>query len=110
MRRLNVRPDTLRFMMKLRASLGKCISLFATALFIGCQEPPRPAPAEPLAEYLEYNQSERLNRPESFIDYLRKTRFTHGELDHIPPYAIIFYGDPTRFFPQMGITPADYDF
>ncbi len=61
----------------------------------------------PLDEYARYNDSERFNRPESYVSFLRKTRFTHGELDHFPRLAIVFYGNPEKYFDALGIASND---
>ena len=62
----------------------------------------------PLAEYAEFAGSERNNLPESYIDFLRKTRFTHGELDHLPPFAVILYGNPEKYLARLGVTADQY--
>ena len=43
----------------------------------------------PLDEYYQYNDSARENTPDSYIGWLKKSRFKNGELDHLPRFAII---------------------
>jgi len=61
----------------------------------------------PLAEYARHNLTPRQNLPGSYIDYLKTTRFTHHELDNLPPYAVLFYGDPQKYLAQLNLTPGE---
>ena len=70
-------------------------------LVCGCAAPP-----SPLAEYTADTAGPRENLPGSYIDYLRSSRFTHGELDHLPPYAILLHGDPETLLPAAGVDRA----
>src|SRR6476469_6447351 len=45
----------------------------------------------PLSEYTRHNQTERIVRPEGFIQYVKGRYYPHGELDHLPTAAIILY-------------------
>ena len=47
----------------------------------------------PLAEYSAHNATERVILPGDYVEYLRKEKFTHGELDHLPSMAIILHHD-----------------
>jgi uridine phosphorylase len=69
-------------------------------LLVGCAAPP------PLSEYAADATEPRQNLPGSYIDYLRTSRFTHGEIDHLPPYAILLHGDPESLLPAAGIDRA----
>jgi hypothetical protein len=53
----------------------------------------------PLAEYTADTAGPRENLPGSYFDDLRSSRSTHGELDHLPPYAILLHGDPETLRP-----------
>ncbi len=68
-------------------------------LLAGCQTAPR----TPLSEYTADNAGPRQNEPASYIDYLKSSRFKHGELDHLPPYAILLHGDPETLLPTAGV-------
>ena len=63
----------------------------------GCAASPAP-----LAEYAADHAGPRQNLPGSYIEYLKSSRFTHGELDHLPPYAILLHGDPETLLPLAG--------
>ena len=60
-------------------------------------ETPAALPAQPamqllpLQEYSAFNASERINDPADFIAFLKRSRFKHGELDHLPDTAIILH-------------------
>jgi Phosphorylase superfamily len=57
------------------------------SLLVGC------ADSRPLGEYSAYTRSERVILPRDYVDYLKREKFTHGELDHLPPGAIILHHD-----------------
>src|SRR5215212_7809078 len=58
------------------------------SLLAGCAGPGRP-----LREYSAYNASERVILPSDYVAYLKREKFTHGELDHLPASAIILHHD-----------------
>jgi len=60
---------------------------------VGCGETRRP-----LAEYSAYNATERVILPSDYVDYLRKEKFTHGELDRLPTVAIILHHDDVEAY------------
>ncbi len=66
------------------------------ALLAGCAAPP------PLAEYTADHAGPRQNLPGGYVDYLKSSRFTHGELDHLPPFAILLHADPDAVLPAAG--------
>ncbi len=74
--------------------------------------PGRRAPAgavlPPARRYAADHAGPRQNLPGSYIDYLRTSRFTHGELDHLPPYAILLHGDPETLLPAAGIDRSSW--
>ena len=45
----------------------------------------------PLDDYAKYSDTPRENFPEGYISFLKKTRFTKGELDNFPKCAVILY-------------------
>jgi purine-nucleoside phosphorylase len=68
-----------------------------------------PACTAPLAEYSAYSTSQRYNAAADYIAYLKtQSRFAHGELDHLPRNAIIFYGDPVPLLTQLGYAPRTW--
>ena len=80
----------------------RLVAVTTLALLAGCAAP---SPA-PLAEYTTDNAGPRQNTPDSYVAYLRSSRFTHGELDHLPPYAILLHGDPDALLPAAGVDRA----
>ena len=76
---------------------GRSLISSAVLCLVGCAAPP------PLAEYAADAAGPRQNDPASYVAYLRTGRFTHGELDHLPPYAILLHGDPATLLPAAGI-------
>jgi hypothetical protein len=70
-------------------------------LIAGCAAPP-----PLLSEYAADHTGPRLNEPAGYIDHLKATRFTRGELDHLPPYAILLHGDPETLLPAAGVDRA----
>ena len=83
---------------------ARWISFLFSALLAGCavQSPP------PLAEYAADHAGPRQNLPGSYIDYLKSSRFTHGQLDHLPRYAILLHGDPDALLPLAGFPPSTW--
>ena len=77
------------------------LAVTALVLLAGCA-----SPAAPLAEYTADSAGPRQNTPDSYVAYLKQSRFTHGELDHLPPCAILLHGDPEALLPAVGIRPA----
>jgi purine-nucleoside phosphorylase len=56
-----------------------------------------------LSEYYRFNTSTRQILPQDYVAYLRATRFTNGELDHLPPCAIILHcADVGSFLLSVG--------
>ena len=72
--------------------------LILCVLLVGCAAP------QPLSEYAADASESRQNLPGSYVDYLRTSRFTHGEIDHLPPYAILLHGDPESLLPAAAST------
>ncbi len=87
-----------------KAMRTRCTFLFPL-LVAGCAAP---LPPRPLAEYTADHAGSRQNLPGDYIAYLRASRFTHGEIDHLPPYAILLHGDPETLLPAAGVDPATW--
>jgi uridine phosphorylase len=60
-----------------------------------------------LPEYTLYNASNRQNLPADYIAYLKHSRFTHHELDGLPPYAILFHGNPIPYFAALHVSSEE---
>jgi purine-nucleoside phosphorylase len=50
----------------------------------------------PLDDYARFGDSPRENLPEGYIAYLKKTRFTKGELDSLPKCAVILFSSDVK--------------
>lgn len=66
---------------------------FAALLVLGYSFLAGCAESRPLREYSAYNKSERVILPGDYVAYLKREKFTHGELDHLPTGAIILHHD-----------------
>jgi purine-nucleoside phosphorylase len=61
--------------------------VIGSSLMVGC------AQSRPLREYSAYNATERIILPQDYVAYLKREKFTQGELDHLPSAAIILHHD-----------------
>lgn len=62
-----------------------------------------------LEDYPKYGDTVRMNRPESHIAWLKQHRFTHGELDRLPAYAIILHAsNVTDYLGDLGYASNSY--
>jgi purine-nucleoside phosphorylase len=90
-------------------SLQICLVwLFAGALLVfaggGCCGP-RPI----LGEYSQFNDTSRQIFPGEAIAYLKQTKFTNGELDHLPTLAIILHEANTgQFLKNAGYSTNEW--
>src|SRR5262245_24612999 len=74
------------------------VLLVCCACVVGCSERNKP-----LSEYAAFNDSPRAILPDDYVEYLKKEKFTHGELDHLPKGAIILHHDDVEgYLKQLG--------
>jgi uridine phosphorylase len=79
-------------MVKRRVSAGFAL---VAMLFCSCKSP------RILDLYYE-ESTQRLDDASGYISFLKQTRFAHGELEHMPRYGIIFYGDVQQYLTRLG--------
>lgn len=86
--------------------------ILATGFLFSCgdQEKEQPGNLPFWKEYNTYTGSQRSIDPKGYIEYLKQTRFTHGELDSIPPYAIILHDTRvTDFLDSLDFSGEEID-
>lgn len=75
----------------MKASVNR---LIVACLVLGCVFPLGCADTRrPLAEYSAHNDTERVIRADDYVAYLKRERFTKGELEKLPRAAIILHHD-----------------
>ncbi len=68
---------------------------------------PGPSPLDP---YTRHAETARIGHPSVFIGFLRTQVYTSGELDNLPPYAIVLHDSRVgQYLRDLGYTSADYD-
>jgi len=60
-------------------------------------------------QYDAYSNTQRIIDPKGYIDYLKASRFTKGELDNLPINAIILHDQRVeKYLDSLGITNKEY--
>ncbi|HEY6843929.1 MAG TPA: hypothetical protein VI391_07160 [Thermoanaerobaculia bacterium] len=83
------------------------VLVFAILLFSAAAADRTPTAQWILREYVSSNDSERQNSPADYVAFLKRSRFTRGELDRLPANAIVVYAEPISLLHDIGFTDAE---
>jgi purine-nucleoside phosphorylase len=96
---VTILPGAILNMLKL---LTRCLCLFVALLLVNTAEA-QDASFNVLNAYAHHTTEERVNSPDDESDWLKKNRFTDGELDHFPEAAIVLHRvDVEKYLNALG--------